>query len=47
MLKLVWIVTFAGLMSAPVLAQTPAQGSIPDVADSERRRTGIPSEGGR
>jgi hypothetical protein len=31
MLKLAWIVTFAGLMSAPVLAQTPAQGSIPDL----------------
>jgi hypothetical protein len=30
-LKLVWIVAFAGLMSAPVLAQTPAQDSIPDV----------------
>jgi hypothetical protein len=31
MLKLTWIVTFAGLVSAPVLAQTPAQGSIPDL----------------
>src|SRR3954470_6419367 len=31
MLKLAWILTFAGLMSAPVLAQTPAQGSIPDL----------------
>src|SRR5215208_4322404 len=31
MLKLAWIVTFAGLMSAPVLAQLPAQGSIPDL----------------
>jgi hypothetical protein len=29
--KLTWIVTFTGLMSAPVLAQTPAQGSIPDL----------------
>src|SRR3954453_4522931 len=29
MLKLAWIVPVAGLMSAPVLAQTPAQGSIP------------------
>jgi len=31
MLKLAWIVTLAGLMSAPVLAQTPVQGSIPDL----------------
>jgi hypothetical protein len=31
MLKLAWIVTFAGLMCTPVLAQTPAQGSIPDL----------------
>ena len=31
MLKLAWIVPVAGLMSAPVLAQTPAQGSIPDL----------------
>jgi len=31
MLKLAWIVTFAGLMNAPVLAQTPVQGSIPDL----------------
>src|SRR5215207_6850541 len=31
MLKLAWIVTFAGLIGAPVLAQTPTQGSIPDL----------------
>jgi hypothetical protein len=31
MMKLAWIVTFAGLMGAPVLAQTPTQGSIPDL----------------
>src|SRR3954468_17287112 len=31
MLKLAWIVTFAGLMCTPVLAQTPAQSSIPDL----------------
>lgn len=31
MLKLAWLVLVAGLMSAPVLAQTPAQGAIPDL----------------
>ena len=31
MLKLSWIATFASLMCTPVLAQTPAQGSIPDL----------------
>src|ERR687883_421169 len=31
MLKLAWAVTFVGLMITPVLAQTPAQGSIPDL----------------
>ena len=31
MMKLAWIVTLAGLMGAPVLAQTLTQGSIPDL----------------
>src|SRR3954467_2278538 len=31
MLKLAWIVTVTGLMCSPVLAQVPAQGSIPDL----------------
>src|SRR3954454_22862198 len=31
MLKLAWIVVFASFIGAPVLAQTPAQGSIPDL----------------
>ena len=31
MSKLAWIVAFAGLLGTPVLAQTPAQGAIPDL----------------
>ena len=31
MLKLAWIVPFAGFISAPGLAQIPAQGAIPDL----------------
>ena len=31
MSKLAWIVTLIGLIGTPVLAQTPAQGSIPDL----------------
>jgi hypothetical protein len=31
MSKLAWMITVAGLMGAPAQAQTPAQGSIPDL----------------
>ena len=31
MSKLAWIATLVGLIGTPVLAQTPAQGSIPDL----------------
>jgi len=31
MLRLAWIVMFVGLTGAPVFAQTPTQGSIPDL----------------
>ena len=31
MSKLAWMITVVGLIGAPALAQTPAQGSIPDL----------------
>ena len=36
MSKLVWIVTLVGLVGTPVLAQTPAQGSIPDLRGTRK-----------
>ena len=36
MSKLVWIVTLVGLIGTPVLAQTPAQGSIPDLRGTRK-----------
>jgi len=38
MLKLAWIVTFAGLMCTPVLAQTPAKAPFPTFAAPGRGR---------